>query len=751
LASQGKAHPKWMPSALLLLFLCSSFLVQAPAPVQAVDPPPPSVTVTAGCTTATRVAFTNDVPQYVSANPTMPLDFRHGSYLPCPASSPTPADVPPIFFRRGTSFVIAVKCAACTFTASVMTLRPAPTVQTITPTRINDTAYTVSLPADAAIGLYQFTGDIIFHDCSTDSFTGNFWVIFNALPNSPDRQVTTGNRFSMAAFQAYVMGTTDYAFFGTMTGAGSVKDVRGVSRGGTVTFTLSPQRAVVYLKAMQLVDSAKAWKSANASVTAFALGTGDILPSGWPTTGKTFKTSWNIPDVLTELQDPTNNLCGQCMIFASIAGAFTRSIGVPNRMVTTINSLVGLKGVAGSWTWNFHVWDEVWLNQVTNRTWSAYDPSKGVAFGHTTVTPVKPSPRTAAAFADRFATGALPGAAAGACPCSSVALFWALTHSFADTTSYRDPLPDPSPTPSVVSVSFDKSNYTFGDDVHVAVTVKNPYSFAVHPSGNLTFAAESFGGINLEGPWPVVTTYWTSSDIPPDGSATATFLISESQYQSAADYVALASVDLGPSTAVGYNFTVINSGLLVQLGSPPQVNVSQEFDLTAKVMNELATPVSGTNVTLFLPDSMTAAAPTKFMIATLGAGQTATFTIPVQIDTVGLEVLSMEASAASAGVSNSAPTLVNATDPPSQPAVAMEVAGGGNDTTTSGSSVQADTITSTCSTTSTTTSASTPTTVPEFGLPVTLVVATVFVAVILLRRRELGSGGRTDVSAKAVR
>jgi hypothetical protein len=314
---------------------------------------------------------------------------------------------------------MAARCSGCVFTVAAIVLRPDPSVQTLTPTRINDTAFTVVIPPDAAIGLYQFTATLSLPDCAASSFPGNFWVIFNAVPGSTDVQVN--GLPNPASYYAFVTRGWDNAYFGTATSNG-VKDILGRMEGGKVTFTLDPQKAVVYLKSMALVDAAKAWKSAKGSTDAIATGASNGLPSGWPPTlPRKLPTSFNVPVILAQLQDPTNKLCGQCMFYGSIGEALTRSLGIPDRLVTTVNSVVGVKGTAGAWTWNFHVWDEVWLNQVTLNDWSAYDPSSGNAFGHTPVTPVLPSARTSAAFANRFAMGTLPGSAAGVCPCRSTA------------------------------------------------------------------------------------------------------------------------------------------------------------------------------------------------------------------------------------------------------------------------------------------------------------------------------------------
>src|SRR4029077_18005099 len=114
------------------------------------------------------------------------------------------------------------------------------------------------------------------------------------------------------------------------------------------------------------------------------------------------------------------------------------------------------------------------------------------------------------------------------------------------------------------------SAYTFGDNVSATVTINNPYPFTIRPSANVTLAAQEFEGVNLEGPWPVAT-YNATFVIPPNGVATETFDFTTDKYRLNADYVALATVNLGPSSAVAYDFTEVSSGLSTVLNAPDEV------------------------------------------------------------------------------------------------------------------------------------------------------------------------------------
>lgn len=800
-----RAHPKRNVAVLLLAIFLYASSVQAAsaqpattttAAAATASDPPSSVTVLAGCSYFSSLRFTNNVPQYVTANPQyQSLNFTSSTCLKGGTGGfkiPPPSAIPPIFFLRGTTITIRAVCSTNPDCLLQLGRNPMAThdptsssVANLEINLINGTAVSITIPPNAAIGRYHFSGNIQvstaqFSPCALlDPFSAWFWVIYNASPGSTDTDV---NGLNATQYSSYVLGQTDVAYFGqssTMSATNNVKTVTNKYMGGPITFTLGPQKAVVYLAAMQLVDNAKAWNTANSSVTAIALGASNGLPSGWPVpSGKTLL--YNVPLLLTKLKNPTTaaTVCGQCMVYAAVGDALSRSLGVPTRMTTTINSIaVGVvpaaKAVAppGAWTWNFHVWDEVWLNQVTRVNWSAFDPSKGNAFGSTPVNPIKPIPTNAmiapaspgTSFAYRFATGALPGAAAGACPCTSTAYVTSASGArTTDTAAYRSPLPDPGPITSPVTVTFDQPSYVFGNSIDANVTVTNPYSLGGSASVQVTLYAIDFGGINLEGPWPVATLDQVLT-VPANGAASETFVFPVGQYQTSGGFVAIASVSLGPSATPesGYNYTTVTSGLSVQLTAPQTVEVDHEFNTTVQVTNDLSTPIINSTISVLYPLDVTPTVPTNFTIPSLGPGANETFTIPAQAGAVPeLYVISAEASSAAGGISSSSPITVNATDPSMAP-IDLRPAGQlllsslspispllATNSTGSNTSTSIGTTTI-CSTTSS--SSSTVQGVPEFsGIP-PLVAAAALFALIALGGLAIRVRKGREVSEKNVR
>ena len=59
---------------------------------------------------------------------------------------------------------------------------------------------------------------------------------------------------------------------------------------------------------------------------------------------------------------------GQCMDFGGLLAAMVRAIGVPVRSVTCANCH----------GYDYHVWNEVWLNEVNPGAWSAVDGMEDV-------------------------------------------------------------------------------------------------------------------------------------------------------------------------------------------------------------------------------------------------------------------------------------------------------------------------------------------------------------------------------------
>ncbi len=507
------------------------------------------------------------------------------------------------------------------------------------------------------------------------------FVVFNALSSSQDTNVNN-NSFTQAQFNFYVIGKLDWAYNSSPDSSdpGKVKDVRGDYEGGMATWVLRPQKKIVYAKTFQLVDAATAWFSAENSTNAITKDLpGNLnLPSGWPSPPGFQRADEaagrDVPSILDRLVHPPVGappLCGQCMVYAGITGALTRSIGIPNRMVTTVNSIVGTKNATGSWTWNFHVWNEAWLNELAwdvaeTEHWAAHDASMGSAFG-TNVTSVLPTKRIASSFAIRFGKGVLgaggPANETRAFTTTGTTFFGLLpvrkivtgcyvpdpATAVDPSTGCRQPkLSDPSGTTSPVTVSFTKPTYAFGQNITAKVSVANNGTSTFSTSLNFLLGAESIEGLNLRGPWAVFNVT-TSIIVPPGNNVTVPFNIPASSYLLNGGFVGMAKISPQNNTALAR--VTVSPGINTTITGSESIPAGTSTTYTAKVKNILPTTVHNINVTALVPGYLNATGPTDVFIPTLAPNATFTFTFTLKPPSSGSDVIELSAVSNETGAS----------------------------------------------------------------------------------------------------
>src|SRR5712691_5440246 len=108
----ASAHLKKSGEIVLLAVFLSMPSLQAALgqPAFAATDPPTSATVLAGCTYFSSLKFTNNVAQYVTANPQYrSLNFTQSTCINGGVGGfavPPPKLIPPLFFTRGTTVMI---------------------------------------------------------------------------------------------------------------------------------------------------------------------------------------------------------------------------------------------------------------------------------------------------------------------------------------------------------------------------------------------------------------------------------------------------------------------------------------------------------------------------------------------------------------------------------------------------------------------------------------------------------------------
>ena len=90
-------------------------------------------------------------------------------------------------------------------------------------------------------------------------------------------------------------------------------------------------------------------------------------------------------EALKEVIDTNHHTSGQCMNFAALSTALSRSIGIPSRMVTAGYT------TGGTWKpnpttylpttsqWKYHVWNESWLEHLAIDKWYVFDSTDNIS------------------------------------------------------------------------------------------------------------------------------------------------------------------------------------------------------------------------------------------------------------------------------------------------------------------------------------------------------------------------------------
>ena len=93
----------------------------------------------------------------------------------------------------------------------------------------------------------------------------------------------------------------------------------------------------------------------------------DIMDGEWNSSVPGFTFNWqNVPAIMSFWNWGEAHPMGQCMDFGGLLAAMVKAIGVPVRTVTCVLCHSGVD-------YDYHVWNEVWLNEVNPGAWSAVD------------------------------------------------------------------------------------------------------------------------------------------------------------------------------------------------------------------------------------------------------------------------------------------------------------------------------------------------------------------------------------------
>ncbi|HBG96644.1 MAG TPA: hypothetical protein DDY14_15270 [Chromatiaceae bacterium] len=160
------------------------------------------------------------------------------------------------------------------------------------------------------------------------------------------------------------------------------------------------------LEGLPVTDRNKAWRvSRHLSAVANSQNDGGVLVGKWCKaddilcylnmilTGRS-PSSWSSSkDIFRSYRSSGSVKYGQCWVFGGVLNSMARSLGIPSRVVTNtrsahdtqpydgkITTYIGTPppGERGESIWNFHVWNEAWMNRPDRSThatarWQAFD------------------------------------------------------------------------------------------------------------------------------------------------------------------------------------------------------------------------------------------------------------------------------------------------------------------------------------------------------------------------------------------
>lgn len=87
-----------------------------------------------------------------------------------------------------------------------------------------------------------------------------------------------------------------------------------------------------------------------------------------------YRVNWrNAPAIVQAWETGSDHPTGQCMDFGGLLAAFGRSVGVPTRMINCVSCYDNYNDME----WNYHVWNEVWLENGSSGTWYPADGTYG--------------------------------------------------------------------------------------------------------------------------------------------------------------------------------------------------------------------------------------------------------------------------------------------------------------------------------------------------------------------------------------
>jgi len=427
--------------------------------------------------------------------------------------------------------------------------------------------YTVKVTA------YRNTGEgsVLLDSAESPSFM----VIFNPWNDDDDPrydQDVHNTAFSNQELQTYAASGTGHNYYG------------GENNDELVRWVLNPYTRQVFTTAFEEIKGTTSAQAAMEQlVDKVQVDDDDAIPEdsevlrgrwGPP---YNYRVNWrNAPAIVQAWETGSDHPTGQCMDFGGLLAAFGRSVGVPTRMITCVNC----DG------WNFHVWNEMWLNNDGGGAWYPADGTPGYQIG--------PTSRSDPSFQEEVSTS-IAVYTHDANSSSRLDLLALYRSSLLADLQTVDATSDGELQTVSIVVETDQPTYTFGESVNIEVTATNTDASSV--SGSLQTVVSY---VDYAGSYEVLTFPARNVTIPTGQSVVETYTFEQADYEWNGEFMVAATLN---DTQGEASFT-INYGLEVKFDMPETIAQGEALPVSLYITNTLDTSLSNVEVEVFFPPNI---------------------------------------------------------------------------------------------------------------------------------------------------
>ena len=536
------------------------------------------------------------------------------------------------------------------------------------PLNPNKFKFEIHIPGDDQVGKYQLIGmiqkkdgDITYDTYGDDEDAPEFYVIFNPW-SSEDDDVFYPQEHELDFFvlddgyeytrrKYIVSGELGYPEKWTLEPCSkivfdyAIQRVAGKTSASTVSFEI-----VDLVSCNAGHNGFDGWELVHDDNGGYELGSDDLIQDNSFNPSEMLAGAWfNTYDVFVEENDylsayefrdwpfrgsPTNardiiklweqsleiddkNPVGQCPHFGALGASLTRSVGIPSKMITTLDGKMAHK--PNNWpSWNYHVWAEVWIKSEGEREW------KPIA----TTYQVGPKSRCDALYqteiesfncygndADGFADGVLT---------DKVVPHWILWWKLGKDDildKYKECQASTLQLAKAefddqleINVTTDKSQYDLEEDITINTTITNNKDSQVTENLTTVMTGMAAGGL-MDYEFEDVR----EITVPSHSTITETYTLPQEDHVRSRDYLVVSYIgEVGDST----EFYVVG-GINLTVTLPETVLIDESFDVRLVVENIADVPIDNIEISAGIgSDATVSGAPINVIIPTLAPGAT---------------------------------------------------------------------------------------------------------------------------------